>query len=117
MGSARIRTIKPQFWGSHDTARLSLQARLLFVGLISMADDDGRFLASPNAINGYVFPNDDLSPTRIKKWLDECVEVGVVQRYSIQGVTYGAIPSFRAHQRISHPQPSPLPEPPMRNDT
>lgn len=111
MGTARIRTIKPQFWGSHDTSRLSIHARLLFIGLISMADDEGRFLASPNSVNGFVFPNDDLPPARIRKLLDECADVGVIRLYQIQGINYGLIPTFRAHQRVSHPQPSALPPP------
>jgi hypothetical protein len=64
---ARIRTIKPSFWGSPTVAKLSRDARLLAVGLISMADDDGRFLCSTAAVNGYVFPNDDLpSPTNTR---------------------------------------------------
>ena len=55
---ARIRTIKPSFWGSPTIAPLSRDARLLAIGLMSYADDDGRFLAATNALNGYVFPND-----------------------------------------------------------
>ena len=115
MPGPRIRTIKPQFWGSHDTSQLSRDARLLFIGLISMADDQGRFLASPNAVNGFVFPNDELPPARVKKWLDECVNTGLIRRYVVQGVTYGLIPTFSTHQRISHPQPSILPPPEERN--
>jgi hypothetical protein len=70
---ARIRTIKPSFWGSRPVARLSRDARLLAIGLISFADDDGRFLASTATINGYVFPNDDLPNAKVRKWIDECM--------------------------------------------
>ena len=41
----RIRTIKPSFWGSPTIAPLSRDARLVAIGLMSYADDDGRFLA------------------------------------------------------------------------
>src|SRR5574337_880037 len=74
---ARIRTIKPTFWGSRPVATLSRDARLLAIGLISFADDDGRFLAAPAAINGYVFPNDDLPTTKVRKWLEECTRSGL----------------------------------------
>ncbi|MBK9156650.1 MAG: hypothetical protein IPM11_00700 [Micropruina sp.] len=108
---ARIRTIKPSFWGSPTVAALSRDARLLAIGLMSFADDDGRFLAALNAINGYVFPNDDLPPTKVKKWLTECEEVGFVHLYALDGVTYGCIPTWHLHQVISRYTPSRLPEP------
>jgi len=109
---ARIRTIKPTFWGSGDVARLSIEARLLAIGLVSMADDDGRFLASLAAISGYIFPNDDLPPTKVKRWIGEVESVGFAVFYEVDGIRYGVLPNYRKHQRISHPQKSPLPAPP-----
>lgn len=108
---ARIRTIKPSFWTSSTTARLSREARLLAVGLISMADDDGRFLASANAINGYVFPNDDLPPTKVKRWFKELVDSGMIHEYQRNGVSYGCFPEWHAHQVINRYTQSVLPEP------
>jgi hypothetical protein len=110
---ARIRTIKPAFWGDDKTSQLSRDARLLFVGLISMADDDGRFLASHSAIAGYVFPNDeDITPKRLAAWLDEIASLKLIILYTCGRVRYGTIPKYRRHQRISRPTPSVLPLPP-----
>jgi len=108
---ARIRTIKPSFWGDGAVCRISRDARLLMLGLISMADDEGRFLGSTAAINGYVFPNDDLPPTRVKRWLAEIEKAGLVHIYSIDGIAYGCFLTYSKHQRISHPQASTLPPP------
>lgn len=108
---ARIRTVKPSFWGDADVCRVSRDARLLMIGLISMADDEGRFLGSVAAINGYVYPNDDLASTKVRRWLDELARMKLVHLYSIDGIAYGCFLSWRGHQRISHPQPSPLPPP------
>jgi hypothetical protein len=107
----RIRTIKPSLWGDPDVCRVSRDARLLMIGLISMADDEGRFLGSPAAIAGYVFPNDSIPASRLRKWLDELARTKLIHLYSIDGISYGCFLSWRAHQRISHPQPSPLPPP------
>lgn len=108
---ARIRTIKPSFWSSQTAAQVSRDARLLAIGLISMADDEGRFLASPSAIQGYVYPHDDdMTPVKVKRWLAELVHVGFVIAYEEHGVQYGAV-NFK-HQRISHPTPSTYPAPP-----
>ena len=37
---ARIRTIKPSLWDSEKIGRLQDFARLTFIGLISIADDE-----------------------------------------------------------------------------
>lgn len=111
MKVARIRSIKPQFWGDDKIARVSRDARLLALGLISMADDDGRFLASHSSICGYVYPHDSIKPASLTKWLNELQSVGLVHLYEVNGLHYGCFPSYRNHQRISHPQPSSLPAP------
>lgn len=109
---ARIRTIKPSIWGDEKFSRVSRDARLLYVGLVSVSDDDGRFLASPAAVVGYVFPNDeDVTPGKFRRWFAELVQVGLISAYEVDGIRYGCHLRFRDHQRISHPQPSSLPAP------
>lgn len=109
---ARIRTLKPSFWADEAVAELSRDARLVLIGLISSADDEGRFLASHSAVSGYLFPHDDIAPTKLRKWLDEIEEAGIVRFYSVNRREYGAFPNWKKHQRISKPQPSALPAPP-----
>lgn len=110
---ARIRTIKPSFWADEAVADLSRDARLLLIGLISSADDEGRFLASISAITGYVFPHDDIAPTKLRRWLDEIESAGIVRFYSVSRREYGAFPHWKKHQVINRPQQSNLPEPPQ----
>lgn len=110
---ARIRTIKPEFWGHPKTARISRDARLLFLGLLNEADDDGRLLGAPKRIAGNVFPNDeDVTASRVTRWLGELEHVGLIIRYIVDKVVYVALPGFTEHQKISHPTPSRLPNPP-----
>lgn len=76
-----------------------------------MSDDDGRFLASHSAITGYVYPNDDdVTPTKLRRWLGELERVGFAVLYESDGIKYGSV-NFK-HQRISHPTPSTYPPPP-----
>jgi hypothetical protein len=107
----RIRTFKPQFWGSPEIAAMSRDARLLALGLISFADDDGRFVAGISGINGYIFPNDDLPSGRVQKWFGEVVASSFVHVYADSGVKYGCIPSWHNHQVINHYLASKLPPP------
>lgn len=106
---ARIRTIKPAFWADDRVAELSRDARLLLIGLISSADDEGRFLASTAAISGYVFPHDDIPPAKIKSWLTEIEHGGIIKLYKVNRREYGYFPNWLRHQRINRPQPSILP--------
>lgn len=109
---ARIRTLKPSFWSSRTAAVVSRDARLLAIGLISMADDDGRFLASHAAITGYVYPHDDdVTASKLRRWLAELERAGFLVLYDVDRIRYGAV-NFQ-HQRISHPTPSTYPDPPQ----
>lgn len=110
---ARIRTVKPSFWADEAVADLSRDARLLLIGLISFSDDEGRFLASTAAISGYVFPHDDLPAAKVRKWLDEIEATGIVRLYSVNRREYGVFPKWTSHQRISKPQTSAFPSPPL----
>lgn len=96
-------------------ASLRRDARLMLVGLISFADDEGRFLASSSAIAGYVFPHDDLSPKTIRQWRDEIAEKGVIRLYSNGLGEYGYFPKWSTHQRINRPTESIIPAPPPMN--
>ena len=109
--AARIRTMKPSFWGSPEVAGMSRDARLLTLGLISNADDDGRFLASIAAISGSVYPNDELPPSRVRAWLTEVIDSGMVHQDRCGAVVYGCFPSWHKHQVINRYTPSTLPEP------
>lgn len=109
---ARIRTLKPSLWSDDTFADLTRDSRLLLIGLISMADDSGRFVASTAAVAGYVFPHDELPPTTVKKWLAEIEKKAsnTVTFYDIDGRRYGWFRNYASkHQKISHPQPSALP--------
>jgi hypothetical protein len=79
-----------------------------------MADDEGRFIASTNAINGYVFPHDHLTNLKVKKLLNELVFERFVEIYEENGLTYGSIVTFKKHQRINRKTPSIHPPPPSQ---
>lgn len=98
-------------WQDEKTGRVSRDARLLRVVLITFSDDDGRFRAMPAAILGFGYPYDTDAPKKLQGWLDELVTQGLVVLYEHDGIPYGVVPKFRTHQRISHPKDSELPSP------
>ena len=55
------RMIDPEIWQSETIAALTRDQRLLFIGLFSNADDQGRLRAHPALIRSLVFPYDDIT--------------------------------------------------------
>lgn len=108
----RIRTLKPGFWSDAGVVGLSREARLLLVGLISMSDDEGRFVATPAAIRGYVYPFDNVTDAFVTRTRDEIAKAGIVFLYRADGLDLGVLPNFLRHQRVNRPTPSVIPPPP-----
>lgn len=108
----RIRSIKPELWQDEKIVALSRDARLLLLGLMTMADDEGRFRARRSTIYGHVFPGDDEALDLIDGWVGEIKEQTLVLFYVTDGTPYGAFRHWRKHQKINKPSPSDLPPPP-----
>jgi hypothetical protein len=119
---ARIRTVKPEFWGHPKVVSVSRDARLLFLGLLNEVDDFGRMRYSAKKVAGVVFPEDnDVTAKKVAQWVAELEEAfagdveGLVLRYEVAGAPLLAVLGFTEHQKVSHPTPSKLPEPPEVN--
>lgn len=111
MGRPRIRTLKPELWQDEAVGSLGPWERLLYVGLITMADDDGRLRAMPAAIAGHCFPYENPAPSRIKKWLGSIEGASLIECYTVSTVPYVEIVGWLDHQKIDHAKPGGLPSP------
>ena len=111
----RIRSIKPEFWRSLDTARYDYFTRLLFIGLWSYVDDNGVGNDSVDLIRADLFPLDagdsELS-RRIHGGLTELSNGGQIVRYEGPDKRrYLYIRKWKEHQRINRPTVSKKPLP------
>lgn len=112
----RIRTLKPEMWADEKIGQLSRDARLLFVGLITMADDEGRLRALPAAIIGHVFPyDDDVTNAKLAKWMRELEQSGLIVTYEASARPYAALTGWSKHQKVNRSNPSELPPAPDTN--
>ena len=57
---ARARNIKPSFFTNEDLVELPFEDRLLFIGLWTLADREGRLEDRPKRIKMAVFPADNV---------------------------------------------------------
>lgn len=107
---ARIRTIKPEFPQSETIGALSRDARLLFIQLWTIADDEGRARAASRMLASLLYPYDTDAPKLIDRWLEELEEHNCIRRYEVDGSKYLDIPNWLKHQKIDRPTKSRLPE-------
>jgi hypothetical protein len=72
---ARIRTIKPEFWQDEKVGKLSILARLLFIGMNNFTDDENIIIGNASYLKTIIFPHDDISESVIKSCIDELLNV------------------------------------------
>lgn len=107
---ARKRMIDPSIWISEDFGTLSSLAQLVFIGLFSIADDEGRGKASPAYIKAVLFPyKDDLRISDIEKALSEISSKMSVIFYSCNENKYYTLTSWNTFQKIDKPTDSKIP--------
>lgn len=117
---ARIRSIKPDIWDDDRIDELSRDARLLFIGLITQADDEGYLQGRPQWVKSKVYPGDeDLTKTEVSGWLDELNHSGLIWCYEHEGKPYIWLPNWEKHQSIDkrYKQESKLPRAPQERPT
>ncbi|MBA7560204.1 hypothetical protein ES708_01826 [subsurface metagenome] len=109
--------IDPDFWNDGRVKKLSPIERLLFVGMISYADDEGRLLADPAFLRSKIFPYDDFNLEQIISMRDHVLETNPnLQLYQNSGEEYLCFRKWARYQKPSHPQPSRLPKPPQSQE-
>lgn len=97
---ARIRTIKPQFFTSEDVTALAPLARLLFVGLFTECDRDGRVEDRPRTLKMRLLPEDDCD---VDALLWSLADRGLIRRYEASGKHIIQVTGFEKHQK-PHPK-------------
>lgn len=107
---ARIRTIKPEFPQSETIGFLSRDARLLFIQLWTIADDEGRSRASSRMLASLLYPYDDDAGTLMEQWLEELEGKQCIRRYEVEGSKYLEIINWLKHQKIDKPSKSKIPQ-------
>ncbi|MBA3852914.1 MAG: hypothetical protein C0503_00785 [Gemmatimonas sp.] len=102
---ARIRTIKPEFADDEKLAKVSRDARLTFVLLITQADDYGLIPGSPRQLLGSLFPLDEsVSTDMLRAWISELVSIGAVRwRSTVDGAPVVELTQWANHQKVDHP--------------
>lgn len=102
---ARIRTIKPEAFASESLAAVSLTAERTFFGLLTQADDRGRFRDQPAVIAGLLWSlRPGHGPMGVEDDLIQLAAEDLICRYTgDDGKAYLHVVTWSRHQRINRP--------------
>ena len=107
----RIRTIKPEFWSDEKLSVLDPTTRLVFLALVSLADDAGRVIDNIKQLDGLVFSNRDES---CRDALGVLHAIGRIHRYrSSGGQSVIELVHWTRHQKVDRPSAYVLPAMPL----
>jgi len=108
--------IDPGFWESVTVASWPYFDRLLFIGLFSHADDQGRLMGHPVLVRSKVFPFDDVPMDDITTALAKFETSESIIRYTVDGKDYIQLVNWWKWQHAQWAWPSKMPPPPNWED-
>lgn len=98
---ARARNIKPGFFSNDQLAECQPFTRLLFAGLWTLADREGRMEDRPKKIKVAILPYDDVNVDELLNELaekrDQDGTPAFILRYQVNGIAYIQIMNFKKH--------------------
>jgi hypothetical protein len=102
--------IDPSIWSDSLVGSLSDPARILFIALISNADDEGRLEADALSLRRTAFGFRDVTVAQVEKWLAEIAStLRSVAVYQRDGRRYVELQNWLSYQTINRPTPSRIP--------
>jgi len=102
--------IDPNIWQSEDFSKLSTLAKLVFIGLFSNADDEGRGRAKAAYIKSILFPYDEgIRIIDVDKTLSEIASNTSVTFYLHDESEYYSLDNWTKWQTVEKPKASILP--------
>lgn len=97
----RIRTLKPDFFRSPDTAKVDFATRIFYQALWCWADDFGVGETNINGLLGFAFPDDDeFTAQDVRRFCAECAQHFGVTFYTVRGRHFYWIPTWEKHQKL-----------------
>jgi hypothetical protein len=103
--------LDPSWLESHSLGKCNHMTRLLFLGMISLADDEGRLRGNPVYLGRVIFPYDDIPTADIVEGLRLLWSYACITFYKVDGECYIFLPKWKTYQRVDHPSDSTLPGP------
>ena len=106
------RMIDTSLWQNEKFTRMPLGARMLQIGIITHADDQGRAKANPSFLRMQIFPDDeDITNADIQKWFGLMIKNGTIISYTVDEKQYVQLCNWWKYQSLQYAAPSQFPRP------
>jgi hypothetical protein len=113
---ARRRMISPDIWQDPWFGKLSHTEQILFIGIISNCDDEGRILAESPYLRSRIFIYQDIDLSLIETMLSKFNDTNHnFYMYNVNGSRYIYLKTWNKYQKPEHASPSTLPPPPNQS--
>lgn len=110
MGNRRM--ITSDIWDDEFVGSLTFLERCLWIGLITLADDQGRLLDNVFVLTHKIFLYDEnVKPQQVRDGVSRFCEAGKLVSYAADGKNLLQIVNWWRHQNPQWPQPSKYPPP------
>ena len=96
-------------WANEKFGELPMVARLLLIGMITIADDQGRLKANAAWLRAQIFPYDDLGSDDIGNSLCLIADNETIKLYEVEGKRYAQLLNWWEYQSLQYAQPSRYP--------
>tara|TARA_R110002051_G_scaffold178040_1_gene247850 strand:+ start:7646 stop:8368 length:723 start_codon:yes stop_codon:yes gene_type:complete len=77
---ANKRMLAKSIWQNRKFARLKSDEKLLYIGLVTIADDEGRVWNDGYMLKIQIFPGDDLKPSEVELMLDHIEDMELIRK-------------------------------------
>ena len=101
---ARKRMVSPEFWTDDKIIELTIEERLLFIGMWNFADDEGVMTNKPKQIKAQIFPIDNITHGDVSDMLMNLHTTGLIHFGNDN--TLIKIKNWTRYQKINRPTPS-----------
>lgn len=101
---ARNRIINVSIWSDPKLSRVSIGARMLYLGLMNFSDDYGVIENLPRKIWGEIFPTiEDISIEDCVFWIDELLEKNILFEVEFKEKVFLIFPNWDDLQKVPNP--------------
>lgn len=105
------RMIHPEIWQSESIGRLTIRQRLVFIGMFSNADDQGRLRASAPVIRSMILPFDDVTIADVEIDIQAIEREKCIILYYANDSRFAQIVNWWRYQSPQWAYPSNIPAP------
>lgn len=103
------RMLDSSIWTNEHFGEMPMMARLLLLGIINHADDQGRIKAHLVFLRSQIFPYDDVTTEQIGESLQLIEANGTIATYEADGKRYIQLLNWWEYQSLQFAQPSDYP--------